>query len=220
MITPVPYIGTGGQAQTSLGHYGVGTLSGAIAATPAALDVHASIRWAPTLTGALLVLTRLKVGWGCISAIAAAVRMAYQATIVRQFTSDYATATTKINMATVAKTQTMRSGFMTNSLMGANGPATCTTAPETVFTGTLDTAPFAMTNWNAFANTNSVGTVTIVNPGSAGDMKPLYEWVGQGMHPPVLGTNEGVIVQLVHTGWASGTVGLYAEWDWAEALLF
>ncbi len=214
---PVPYVGTGGQGQVILGHYGVSTLSGAIAATPTALDVHASMRWAPSVSSYFLTLMKLKVGWGVITAVAVAIRLAYQATIVRGFSSDYGTAATAISLA--AGSGRMRS-TMSPSQMGANGPRTATTAPETVFTGTLDTGPFAMTSWTTSRSSNTVGTVLIMQIGDAGEMKPLYDWTALGQHPVVLSNNEGVIVQLVHTGWASGTVSVNAEWTWAESLTF
>ncbi len=216
MATYVPYIGTGGQSQTVLGHYGVSQTSGAIAATPTALDVHASIRWAPTLSNTYLVLMRIKLGWGVISAITAAVRMAYQASIARQFTVDFTTAATAINLATTAKSNAMRTS-MSASQMGASGPRIATTAPQTGQTYTLDAAPFALTNWVNQPSGNATVTQAI---GVAGETKVLYEWTGIGQHPVVLSSNEGVVVQLVHTGWASGTVSLYTQWEWAEVLVF
>ena len=216
---PVPYIGTGSQSQTVLGHYAVSQLSGAIAATPTALDVHASIRWAPTLSNTFLVLMRVKVGYGVISAITTAVRMAYQASIARQFTVDFTTAATAINLATTAKTNQMRAS-MSGSQMGANGPRICTTAPQTGQTYTLDAAPFSITTWEALHSVTATGTAVALQAGAAGPMQTLYEWTGLGQHPIVLSNQEGVAVQLVHTGWATGTVSLYTQWEWAEVLVF
>ena len=218
-IAPLPYIGTGSQSQTVLGHYAVSQTSGSIAATPTALDVHASIRWAPTLSNTFLVLMRVKVGYGVISAITTAVRMAYQASIARQFTVDFTTAATAINLATTAKTNQMR-GSMSPSQMGANGPRICTTAPQTGQTYTLDAAPFALTTWEALHSVSATGTAVQLNAGAAGPMQTLYEWTGLGQHPVTLSSQEGVAVQLVHTGWATGTVSLYTQWEWAEVLLF
>lgn len=213
---PVPYIGTGSQSQTILGHYAAAQLSGAIAATPTALDPHASIRWAPSNPNLLLVLMRIKVGWACISAITTAVRMAYQASVVRGFTVDYVTGSTAINMATTARTQQMRSS-MSPSLMGANGPRITTTGAMSGHTNSLDAAPFAFTNWTVPGIlTGTVSTAA----GIAGPMQTLYEWTGLGQHPLVLSNNEGVAIQLTHTGWASGTVSLATQWEWAEVLLF
>ena len=202
--------------QTVLGHYAVAQLSGAIAATPTALDPHASIRWAPANTNVKLVLMRLKVGWHCLTAITAAVRMSYQASIARGFTVDYGTGSTRINMATVAKTNAMNSS-MGNSLMGTAGPAITTTGAMSGHTNTLDTAPFAITTWTVPGIlTGTVSTVL----GVAGPMQTLYERTADGQYPVVLGNNEGVVVQLTHTGWASGTVSLITQWEWAEVLTF
>lgn len=195
-----------------LGHYGVSQLSGAIAATPTALDPHASIRWAPSVTSALCVLARIKVGWHCISAITTAVRMSYQASIARSFTVDYVTGSTAINMANVSKTGAMRSN-MSNSLMGTTGPRITTTGAMSGHTNTLDNAPFAFTTWTVPGIlTGTVSTVA----GVAGPMQTLYEWTGIGQHPVVLSNNEGVVIQLTHTGWATGTVSLCCQWEWAE----
>lgn len=202
--------------QTVLGHYGVAQESGLIAATPAANDVHASIRWAPTLANTYLVLLRFRMGWSVSGAITAAVEMAYKLTMARQFTSDYATASTKINMATVAKTNAMRS-TMNNSLMGVNGPSICTTAPQTTVTNTLDTAPFAICTWVNQPSGNATVTQAI---GVAGEMKTVYERTAEGQHPPVCANNEGIVVSLVNTGWATGTIRIYTQWEWAEVLTF
>lgn len=215
MPTYLPYMSGPAANQVVLGHYSVGQLSGNIAATPTALDVHASVRWAPTLTNAKWVLIRLRLGWGVQAAVTAAVRMAYQASVVRGFTSDFATAATAINMATVPKTNSMNSLTMNSSLMGANGPRICTTAPQTTFTGTIDTAPFAMCTWVNQPSGNATVTQAI---GVMGEMKTAYEWTGIGQHPVVLNLNEGIVVQLVSTGWATGVISLYTEWTWAETL--
>lgn len=214
---PVPYIGTGSQSQVILGHYAVAQTSGAIAATPTALDAHASIRWAPSTSSYYLVLMRQKTGWGVITAITTAVRMAYQLSIARAFSSDYATAATAISM--VAGSGRMRA-TMVPSQMGATGPKIATTAPQTTVTQTLDTAPFAIQNWKTSTSSQATGTVVIMNVGDAGEAKPLYEWTGLGQHPVVLSNNEGVVLQLVHTGWASGTVSVQTQWEWSEALAF
>lgn len=204
---------------TLLGHYGVAQTSGAIAATPTALDPHASIRWAPSLSNAYCVLLRLRVGYGVISAVATAVRMAYQASVARQFTTDFSGATTAINMATVAKSGAMRSS-MGGSLMGANGPRICTTGPMTGQVYTLDNAPFALTSWEPLHSVSATGTAVQLNAGAGGPMQTLYECTSPYQHPPVLASNEGVVVQLTHTGWAGGTVNLYTEWTWAEVVVF
>ena len=203
--------------QTVLGHYGVAQLSGAIAATPTALDPHASFRWSAAMAqnGRYAVIQRIRVGWACISAITTAVRMAYQASIARGFTVDYSSGNTQVNMAAVVKTQTMRSSNMSPSLMGTTGPQITTTGAMSGQTLTLDAVPFAITNWNVPAILT--GTVS-VPAGVAGNMQTLYERGADGFHPVVLGSNEGVVIQLTHTGWASGTVSLYCEWTWAEVL--
>lgn len=205
--------------QTVLGHYKVAQTSGAIAATPTALDVHASIRWAPTVTNTYLVLLRLRVGWQVISAVTTAVRMTYQASIARQFTVDYVTGSTAINMASVAKTGAMRN-TMQNSQMGTSGPRITTTGAMTGHTNTLDNAPFAIHTWPAVLAVTATGTAVAQPAGMAGQMADLYVRGADGDHPPVLSNNEGIAVQLTHTGWATGTVSVYTQWEWAEVLAF
>ena len=216
---PVPYVGTGNQSQIILGHYGVSQLSGAIAATPTALDPHASIRWAPSVSSYLLTLMRLKVGFGVISAITTAVRFAYQASIARNFTVDYVTGSTAINMATTAYTNQMRS-TMSKSQLGTLGPRITTTGAISGHTNALDAAPFAITTWQSLVSCTSTGTAVALQAGAAGNMQTLYEWTALGQHPVVLSNNEGIAVQLTHTGWASGTVSLYTQWEWAESINF
>lgn len=199
-----------------LGHYAVAQLSGAIAATPTALDPHASIRWAPSNTSALLVLMRVKAGWHCISAITLAVRMSYQLSIARGFTVDYVTGSTAISMTAVQKTNAMRAS-MGSSLMGTAGPRITTTGAMSAHTNTLDAAPFAITNWTVPGILT--GTATVV-AGVAGPMQTLYEWTGLGQHPVVLSNQEGVVMQLTHTGWGTGTVSLVTQWEWAEVEVF
>lgn len=195
-----------------LGHYCVGQLSGSIAATPTALDAHASFRWAPSLGTALAVIERIRVGWTVLTAITTAVPMAYQATIARSFTVDFTTASTAINLGSVTKTQAMRSN-MGSSLLGTAGPRISTTTVMTGKTYTLDTGPIGYAVWNP----TQILTGTVSMPAAcAGEMKALYECNDNGQHPIVLANNEGVIVQIVNTGWATGTIGLYVEWTWCE----
>ncbi len=217
---PVPYVGTGSQSQVVLGHYATAQASGLIAATPTALDVHASLRWAPSVSSYFLTLMRLKLGYNLAATIAAAVRITYQAVIVRAFSSDYTTAATALNLSSTTATNQMRRS-MNQSQMGATGPRICTTAPQTVATFTADAAPFAMQTFSAVISTNSVGTVTIMQVGDGRPLMPLYEWTALGQHPVVLSNNEGIIIQLLHTGWGtSSAFTLYDQFEWGESLVF
>ena len=205
--------------QTVLGHYGVAQVSGSIAATPTALDVHGSVRWAPTLANTYFVLLKLRLGWSVISAVTTAVRMTYQASIARGFTVDFTTAATAISLSAKPKTNAMR-GTMGNSLMGVSGPRICTTTTQSGQTYTLDAAPFAICTWPALLAVTATGTAVAQPAGMAGQMATLYERNGDGMHPPVLSNNEGIAIELTHTGIATGTYSLFTEWTWAEVLVF
>lgn len=199
-----------------LGHYSLALLSGAIAATPTALDPHYSFRWSPSLSNTLAVIQKIRVGWHCISAITTAVRMSYQANLVHGYTVDYATGGTVTNLAAVTGTNAMRSS-MSNSQMGTAGPVITTTGALSGGTGTIDTYPFAITNWTVPGIlTGTVSTAA----GVAGPMQTLYEWTALGQHPVVLANNQGFLVRLTHTGWASGTVSLAVETTWTECYVF
>lgn len=220
---PVPYIASIGGQQQILGHYSVVQRSGEIAATLGAAAHLARIRWAPTLSNTYLVLMRLKVGISVSTAVNVAVEMTMRAIIARQFSVDFTTNMTQINMATVKATNAMRSTGslgMGNSLMGSAGPGTLTTAALSGQTMTVDNAPFAITPIPTLVGTNSTGTVTIVPIGFTSPMITLYEWTGLGQHPVVLAANEGVIVQSHLAGPASGAFGLYTQWEWAEVYAF
>lgn len=216
---PVPYIGTGTNNQVALGHYATAQFSGAVAATPTALDVHGRIRWAPTLTTAYCVLMRSKIAWACLTAITAAVRNAYQLSIARGFTVDFTTAITNCNMASPTATNQMRRS-MGNSQMGTSGPGICTTAPCTGMTYTLDANPFAIQFLPQLVGTNATGTVVTLSLGMGTPMQTLYEWTGLGQHPAVLTNQEGIVLQLTHTGHATGTTTVYWQNEWAECFVF
>ena len=213
-MRPLPYKFSNGA--TVLGAYKVCQRSGAIAATPAALDDWARIRWVPSVSNAKLVLCGLRVGITVITAITTTVQVVLQASVVRSFTSDYTTAITNISMA--GKTNAMNFGSMGISLMGTAGPGICTTAPMTVFTGTLDTAPFGYAIMNPLLATNATGTAILQAVGTAMPMTPLYQWTELGDHPPTLSSGEGIVIETVLAGHATGTIALHTEWHWAEVI--
>jgi hypothetical protein len=203
---PVPYIGTGGQAQTVLGHYSTAQKSGNFTGW-AANDVVGSIRWAPTNTNYFLVLMRLK--WGIVTqATATAGVYDVGASIARAFTVDFTTAATAVNMATTQKTNLMR-GSMSLSQMGTSGPRIATTTTQSGQTYTLDATPFAA----------DVANLTGTTVGISSGMRSMYEWTGLGQHPLVLSNQEGVSVRML-TASAGGTYNVYLQWEWAEVLLF
>lgn len=214
-VKPLDYLQGGA---TVLGHYSVCQQSGAIAATPTALDTHASFRWAPTNQNALCVPIRIKIGWQCISAIATAVRMVYSATIARSWTTADSSGTFA-NLGAVTKTGAMRTS-MGSSLLGTSGPQIAATGAITAGTRTLDADAFAMAVMPALTNVSATGTAVQVNAGGGVPMSVMYEWTGLGQHPIVLANNEGVVIRIVNTGWAAGTVSLNVQWEWAELYAF
>ena len=220
MITPVPYIGTGANSQVNLGHYGVSQRGGELVATIGAAGHLARIRWAPTTTTYFLCLMRLRAGWSISGAVTAAVEMTLRGIIARQFTVDFTTAITNINMAATAKTNTMRSGTMMASQMGTTGPGIHTTAVMSGQTLTADAAPFAVATYPSLTPVTATGTAVAVPVGTSALMQTLYEWTALGQHPIILSNQEGVIVQPHVAGVASGTWALYTQWEWGEVLAF
>lgn len=200
-----------------LGHYAVAQRSGELVATIGALGHLASFRWVPD--DAYAVLLRLRVGWSISAAVTTAVEMNMRAIIARAFTVDFTTAATAINMATVTKTNAMRASMGT-SLMGVTGPRISTTAVQSGQTLTADNAPIGMVVWPSRYPTNSTGTAVAQAVGDAGMMQTIYECTSPYQHPAVLSSNEGVLVQPVTAGPASGTFAIYTEWTWAEVEVF
>lgn len=203
-----------------LGHYAVAQRSGELAATIGALGHLASLRW-PAGLNAYLVLMRLRAGWSVSAAVTAAVEMNLRAILARGFTVDFTTASTPINMAAIPKTNAMRN-TMNSSLLGTVGPRISTTAVMSGQTLTADAASFAIHVWpgiTSIAQTAAAATLNMAL-GTAGVMATLYEYTALGQHPIVLGDNEGVLVQPVTAGPATGTFAIYTQWEWAEVEVY
>ncbi len=210
-MRPLSYV----SGATVLGHYAVAQRSGAIVATIGAAGILGSMRWAPSIS-AYLVLMRLKASATFSAAVTTATEMTLQAKIVRGFSVDFTTASTPAAMSVVTNTGKMRSGTMQPSQMGANGPRICTTTVMSGQTATQDADAFAMAAWDTGAITGTVG----IPIGRALGTQTLYEWTGLGQHPVVLGSQEGIFVELVAAGPASGTFNLQLQWEWAEVSAF
>lgn len=208
----LPYISA--DRQTVLGHYTVAQRSGELAATIGAAGHLARIRWAPTLANTFCVLLRLRAGISVSAAVTTGVEMTLRAIIARQFTTDFTTAITNINMSTLNSNKNRVS--MGQSLMGTAGPGISTTAVMSGQTLTADAAPFAITPIPTLIPVTATGTAVAIPVGTASNMITLYERGGDGFHPIVLSNNEGVVVQPHLAGPASGTWALYTEWTWAE----
>lgn len=211
-MRPVTYTG-GGRV---LGHYAVAQRSGEIAATPAALAHYARIRNGDAIVK--VILMRVKVGLTVSAAITAAVETAFRAIIVRGFTVDFSSNITNINLSSVSNTNEMRNE-MSPSVMGTSGPGILTTAAMSGQTMTADNAPFAIATYTNPSTT--LGASAVTNQIGCGvPMTTLYEWTGLGQHPVLLNQNEGVVIQPMLTGHATGTAAVYVQWEWAEVLAF
>ena len=200
-----------------LGHYAVAQRSGELAATIGALGHLAAIRWADST--AYCVLMRVKAGWSISAAVTTAVQMNLRAVLARAFSVDFTTAVTRASMTVPSKANAMRNS-MGSSLMGLNGPMISTTTVMSGQTLTADTLGFGFGVWPGILSTNGTGTAVVMNLGVAGPMQTLYEYTALQQHPVVLSTNEGVIIQPITAGPASGTFAVYAQWEWAEVEVY
>lgn len=214
-MRPVPYFSSAGATG---GHYRVAQRSGEIAATVSAAAHLARIRW--TDQNKKLLLHRIKVGISFSGAVTTAVEMTMRAIIVRQFTVDFSSNITNINMTATASTNQCRKQFMVASSMGTSGPGICTTAAMSGQTLTADAAPFAVCPIPTLVPSTATGTAVAIPVGAASPMVTLYEWTALGDHPIILEQNEGVVIQNHLAGPASGTFGLYVQWEWAEIFSF
>lgn len=212
-MRPLEYVKDG----RILGHYAIAQRSGELVATIGALGHLASVRWA--IDDAYFVLLRLRVGWSISAAVTTAVEMNLRAIIARAFSVDFTTAITTINMVTIPSTNAMRRS-MGSSLMGTAGPRISTTTVQSGQTLTADNAPIAMVVWPSRYPTNSTGTAVAQAVGDAGMMQTLYECTSPFQHPVVLSNNEGIVVQPVTAGPATGTFAIYTQWEWAEVEVF
>lgn len=200
-----------------LGHYGLNQRSGSLTSTVGALAHLASFRW--TANNAYAVIYRIKAGWSCDGAITAWVEMNLRAVLVHAFSVDFTTNSTLSSMIVPPKVGAM-STLMGSSLMGATGPRISTTAAMTGQTLVADTDGIGSVIWPAHYSTNGTGTVVTSDVGDAGVMKTLYECTAVYQHPVVLSANEGVLIQPITAGPASGTYAIYVNWEWAEVELF
>ena len=213
-MRPLPYKFSNG-AQV-LGAYKIAQVSGALAATPTALDAWARIRWpAPTVGGAKLVLCRLEAGLSVSGAVTTLIQFSLDAIIARGFTVDFDTAITNISMA--GDTGKMHRNMRT-SLMGTAGPGISTTTVMSGQTYNLDGAPFAIQDYPMITAVTATGTAIAGAVGVMSGMKDLYRWDGLGDHPPTLSDLEGIVVRCRLTGHATGTLALRTVWHWAEVI--
>jgi hypothetical protein len=195
-----------------LGHYAVAQRSGTVTAMGAG-EEFASIRW--TSSTSFLQLMRIRCGVTILSAVTTALALDVAAKIVRGFTVDFTTASTAATMSVPPGTGAMRKN-MSTSQMGVNGPRISTTVTMTGETFTKDAHPFAVASWPTITAVNATGTAVALPAGAGTGMATLYEWTGLGQHPVVLSQNEGVVLEPITGGPATGTWAYYVEWIWGE----
>lgn len=212
-MSPLDYKGVG----SVLGHYGIAQRSGNLTATPLAANSHlAGVRW--TDTTRYFVLLRLKFGLTVSGAITTSLQKAFAAYILRGFSVSWSGNNTAIDMSTIVGTGKMRY-TMGTSLLGTVGPQICTTAGFTGNTSTQDAAPFSNATFANPSTTLGAAAVT-AQVGAGCPMQTLYEVTSPYQHPIVLTANEGIVVQNILAGDATGTFNVHWELAWAEVNLF
>ena len=214
----LPYIASGNRIG---GAYRMAQRSGEIAATPAALAHLARFRWAPTDTSMLAVIHTIRVGVTVSAAITTATEMAFRAIVARSFSVDFTTNMTSVNMASAnnGMTGAMRTTVMRPSQLGTAGPGICTTAALSGQTMTVDNGPVGMVTMTNPSTT--LGAAAVTNQVGAGvPMATLYQRNNLDEHPLILQAQEGVVIQPVLAGNATGTYALYVEWSWSEVYTF
>lgn len=200
-----------------LGHYSINQRSGELAATIGALEHLAAFHW--TQDDAFAVLLRLRVGWSISAAQTVVVEMNLRAVLAHAFSVAFTSDETAANMLVPPKAGAMSSA-MSSSLMGTAGPQISAADSMTGQTATIDTNGIGSVVWPSHYSTNGTGTIVTSDVGDAGKMHTLYECTSPYQHPIVLSQNEGVIIQNITAGPASGTFAIYVDWTWAEVEVF
>lgn len=189
------------------GHFYAAQRSGELAATIGALGHLARLR-CPSSTSVILRLKRIKVGITVSAAVTTAVEFNLRAIVVRNFTTDFTTAITAV-------VPSKARGTMTDSITTAMISTTTVMSGQTL---TADAAPFAMATFPGLVPVTATGTAVALPVGFGTASAVLYERTAEGQHDVMLRANEGVVIQPVTAGPASGTFALYVEWTWSEVL--
>jgi hypothetical protein len=197
-LRPLDYTGAG----RVLGHYR--TAFSTTAAAPAANSVLAALRW--TDTGSFLVLNRILVGVTVVTAVTAQRQDPIVATVGRAYTVAQTTNATVISLA--GNNNKMRTAPMSASL--ASLLAASAAAGLTGGTRVLDGNPFGQ----------AALSPALIGVGTGVPNQELYAWEAFGMHPIVLGANEGVELAWGPTALATGTVTVNITLAWAEVVVF
>jgi hypothetical protein len=198
-VKPLEY----GNLGQMLGHYRATGITGTTVSISGA-GILASLRWADP--SRFLVLGRIAVCTLIPSTITTATVVDPAAYIVRGFTTDNSGGTA---VALTSGKQRVRSN-MASSLV--NSLQVATTSAIAAGTRTPDSAPFA-----ALSMTMIPDNKTVV---SASLWYDLYRIDCMGQHPVVLSNNEGIEIQEVTAGPATGGIRFYFTFEWAEVASF
>jgi hypothetical protein len=216
-ITPANLLGVDGAGAAkvtarplaALGQYGFSVVTGTLAAALAANAVVFSARWGHAAN--LAVITSLKTRFMPLTPFTAATltdHTSFDALIGSSFSANH-TGGTALNLTgnSFKRRSTMPSTAFTDiriSTTAALGGGTVTLYPH----------PFAQSLRKGNRVNPAAATEEVVMPTTDGMDVDIY--VGDGMHPIVLGNNEGIVIRN-RTVWpAAGTGILMVAMDWAE----
>ena len=189
----------------ALGHYGVGLATGILPAGLAANSEIFQFRWADATRFALVRRFRIS---AAVSTTFFAAGVPVQIDLIKSTSwSVQGTLGTGVTMGTALK----KRATMGSSLVGAGDMRIATTAALGAGTKTLEANSFAM----AMAPGPVAAPGTIIAPGTV-----LWEAdIGEGDHPFLLATNEGLSIRAVGVP-ALGTWQFTVQMSWAEISAF
>lgn len=191
-----------------LGHYAQAATMAAIA--PAANANLAAFRWVDPTN--FVILLRLWFSIQVVTAVTAQRVDALLAFTARGYSvRDLTNATSVVIVGNSGK---MRTTPMGSSIMGVSGNFDVASAAAglTGGTKTVDANPFG------FAGLS--GPSAIVGLGTGVLNTDLYKGDKNGNHPPMLNTQEGLLVQWGATALATGTITMTIGVEWAEVAYF
>lgn len=203
---------------TGLGHYRAISLAAAVNGLTAG-QIIASLTWrAPS---PFFVLTRLSAQFEVLTAITTACVLDLKAFVFRG-ASAVASGTGSTTLTLTGNNQKMKSSMAATqfSAFGEIRTAQGAAQPITAAASKVnDGAPFGWASFGTLFDTSGTGTAVLVKPGAAvtpGGWNDLYTYTPGTQHPLVLGSGEGIEIQVHTANNTDGTVTYAFLWEWIE----
>jgi hypothetical protein len=197
----------------ALGQYGFSVVTGTLAAALAASGVVFSARWGDA--SKLCVITSLKTRFLPLAPFTAATltdHSSFDAFIGRSFSASHTGGTA---LTLTGNSFKRRASMATTAFTDLRIATTAALGGGTV---TLDPHPFCQSLRKGNRVNPAAATEEIVMPTTDGMDMDIY--VGDGMHPIVLATNEGLVIRN-RTVWpAAGTGILMVDMAWSEVTAY